>query len=84
MLGPSRLDRATKHFASLLRAHIPPPSGAEAHSRPFYRRRREFSTRDIKQFDREIEQNFRWQTGLSHDSSEPGAPSDAKDAGEIG
>jgi hypothetical protein len=77
------LNGPAENFTPLLCADVPPPRRAEANSGAFYRFWREFSARNVEQFKGEIDQDFRWQTGMSHHGAKPGATSDAQSAREI-
>jgi hypothetical protein len=83
LFGPSCLNGPAENLTPLLRTDIPPPRRAKAHGGAFYRFWREFSARNVKQFKGEIEQDFCWQTGVSHHGAKPDATSDAKRAREI-
>jgi len=83
MFIPSRLRGATESLAALLRCHITPSGGAEADSLPLYWRRRQFSTRHVENFQREIEQNLWRKPTLSHDASQRDRAPNAQALGEI-
>lgn len=74
LFGPPRLDYAAQYLAPLLCANVPPPGRAEPDGGPLYRWRREFSARNIKEFQREIEQDLRWKTRVAGDGSKSGTP----------
>ena len=54
-LCPTGLSRQAKGLAPLFRADVPPAGSAETDRLPFYWRRRQFSTRDIENLQREID-----------------------------
>ena len=68
-LSPSRLGGSTKRLAPFLWAHIAPTGRAQANCLPFNRGRREFPARDVEHLQREIEQDLRRKSRLSHDAS---------------
>lgn len=84
MLGPPRLSGVSQSLAPFFRADIAPTRGAEANSLPLYWRRREFSARDVEHLQREIQQDLRRQSTLSHDASKRHGSSDAKTRRQVG
>ena len=84
MFGPARLGSVSESLAPFLRADIAPARGSEANRLPFYWRRREFTTRDVEHFQREIEQDLRRQTALTHDASKRHGSSDTQTRRQVG
>jgi hypothetical protein len=78
MLCPPGLGGVSESLASFFSAYVAPARGAEAKGLPFYWRRREFSTCDVEQLQREIEQDLRWKSGLSHDAAKRHRSSDTQ------
>ena len=69
-LGPARLRCFPQRFAALLGTHVPPARGGKAHSRSPNGLWRQFSTGDIEQFDRQVEQCLRWESCLPHHAAQ--------------
>jgi hypothetical protein len=70
MLGPPSQRRLAQQSASLFRTHVTPARRTETNRRSLDRCRREPATRDVEQFDREIEQDFWRQARLPHHAPE--------------
>ena len=68
MLGPPGLGGLAERLAADLRTDVPPARGAKTNSLPFYRRWRELSAGDVEHLQREIDQDLRGKSALSHDA----------------
>ncbi len=74
MLRPPGLRRFAQQPASFFRTDIPPACSTETDRRSVDRFRREPSAGNVKQLNREIEEDFRRKTGLAHDAPESSDP----------
>ena len=83
MLCPPGLGGFPECLAADLRADVPPARGAETNSLPFYWRWRELSAGDVQHLQREIDQDLRGKSALSHDALQRHASPDAETGGEI-
>ena len=81
--GPARLRRFSEGLAALFGADIAPARRAKTNSCSPDRLRREFPARDIEELNRKIEQDLRWQTGLTHHAAEPRRATRAEHAGQL-
>ena len=70
MFGPPGLGRLTQQSASLFRTHVTPARRTETNRRSLDRFGREPATRDVEQFDCEIEEDFWRQARLPHHAPE--------------
>ena len=79
VLGTDPLDKVFTGERSYLRIgdrnrireHYTISRGTKPDSRSLDWRRSQFAARQVEYFDREIEQHFRWQSGLTHDPAQP-------------
>ena len=83
MLCPSSLGSLPESLTPNLRADVPPARGPETDSLPFYRRWRELSAGDVEHLQREINQDLRGKSALSHDALQRHASPHAQTGGEI-
>lgn len=83
MLCPPGLGSLPERLAADLRTDVPPARGAETNSLPFYWRWRELSAGDVEHLQREIDQDLRGKSALSHDALQRHASPDAETRGEI-
>jgi hypothetical protein len=67
---PPRLGRLAHHSAALFGADVSPASRAETDRSSLNRLRRKSSTGEIENLDRQIEQDFRRKTGMTHEASQ--------------
>ena len=65
---PTRLGSSPKRLASLRGPNVAPPRSAKTDGLSFQGRWRQFSTRKVEHFQREVEQHLRWKPALSHDA----------------
>ena len=84
VLGPARLRRFSQRFAALLGTNIPPPRCAKADGRSVNRVWREFSTGDVEEFNRHIEQRLRWQACMAHQAAQSCRSACAENSRELG
>jgi hypothetical protein len=80
---PPRLRRAAQDRAALFGADVAPPRSAQANSRPLNWRLRELSTSKIEHFDRQVEEGFRRQATLLHDTPQPRRAPGAKETSKF-
>jgi hypothetical protein len=74
MFSPPGLGRLAQHSTAFFGTDVSPPRGTQTDSHPFDRFWREPAARDIEQFNREIEEDFRRKTRLSHDAPKSSGP----------
>ncbi len=71
VLGPARLGRFSERFAALLGTDMAPPRRAQTDRRSMDRFRREFSAGEVQELEREIEEDLRRKTRVTHHASQP-------------
>ena len=75
---PTRLGSSPKRLASLRGPNVAPARRPKANGLSFQRRGRQFATRKVEHFQREIEQDLRWKSALSHDATQRDRASDTE------
>lgn len=83
MLCPPGLGSLPERLAADLRTDVPPACGTKTNRLPFYWRRRELSAGDVEHLQREIDQDLRGKSALSHDALQRHASPYAETGGEI-
>lgn len=83
MLCPPGLGSLPERLAADLRTDVPPARGAKTNSLPFYWRWRELSAGDVEHLQREIDQDLRGKSALSHDALQRHASPNAETRRQI-
>ena len=80
---PPRSSSAPERLTPFCRRDIAPSCGAETNGLTFYRRRREFPTRNVQYLQSQVNEDLRRKSGLSHNPPQYSGSSHTQCTGEL-